>query len=70
MKNTSTNDSIKGMVKMTCKNIPVASHCKVIKADGSVTYIEPMESKCKSDNYTKIGGKPKNRDFIKENDWN
>ena len=23
----------------------------------------------KSENYTKIGGKPKNRDFIKEDDW-
>lgn len=63
------SNSMSKMIKVTSQNIPVASSCKITKADGSITYVEPMQSKCKSNNYTKIGGKPKNRDFIKEDDW-
>ena len=63
------SNSMSRMVKVNSNNIPMASPCKIIHSDGSITYANPMESKYKSENYTKIGGKPKNRDFIKEDDW-
>ena len=58
MKNTH-DYSINGMVKMTDKNIPVASPCIVHKADGTTKVIQPMESKYDygDSTKTKIGGK-------------